>query len=275
MKRDHGHPLRETAKRADAARDWLTVAFQPASGDWLPCSAVDAEVVAEWEQRAAEVCVKYDGRSHPVTSASYALGWYADIAAGLGALCFQVDRRVPHLDRAAVAFRRHRDDHYPDGVALLDPRFWCLPDDPDATHPDATVVPDEEALAARLRAEVRSHADEFLSWYRPGARLPRRDLLGAFYDGLDVGFWLDGAEASPADLEEAVAAARLALPGRTGEFSQGSSLEVVTDGSVCRLARLRVSCCNYYRVSDVGEECASCPRTSEADRLRRVLEPVD
>lgn len=269
------HPLQATAERADAARDWLTVAFQPDREGWLRCADVDAAVIAEWEERAAEVCVKYDGRSHPVTSASYALGWYADIAAALGALCFLLDRRVPRLGRAAVGYRRHPEDHYPDGVALLDPRFWCLPDDPEAAHPDATVVPDEEALGARLRAEIRSHADDFLSGYRPGARLPRRDLLGAFYDGLDVGFWRDGAAVPAAELEEAVAAAGLALPGRTDEFSQGSSLEVVTDVRVCRLARLRVSCCNYYRVSDVGEECASCPRTSEDERRRRVLEPVD
>jgi hypothetical protein len=273
---DAAHPLRATAARADGVRDWLTVACGGLVPEgWLLCCDVDGNVVTEWERRAAESQIRYDGRTHPVTAASYVLGWYADIVTGLGATCFLLDRRVPRLGRDVVAFRRHAEDHYPDAVMLLDPRFWCLPGDPDAAHPDASVVPDENALAARLRAEVRAHADDFLASYRPGARLPRRDLLGAFFDGVDVGFWRDDSSTGPT-IEDSIAAARAVLPGATPEFADRSSLYVIEDADgVEQLTRSRVSCCSYYRVSAIGEACTTCPRTSAEERLRRVREPAE
>ena len=82
------------------------------------------------------------------------------LAALLGPGTLRVDGRLA-LDRAALAFRCHPDEEYPESVALLDTRFWCLPDDPAAGHPDATVVADLPALAAVLRAQVRAHGEEF------------------------------------------------------------------------------------------------------------------
>ncbi|GAA4815447.1 (2Fe-2S)-binding protein [Nocardioides caeni] len=268
-------PLHGTAERLDAVHEWLAVVLDTSPRDgWLLCSEVDAGVIADWERRAAESQVRYDGRSHPVAAASYALGWYADIASRIGGTCLLLDRRVPRLGRDALAFRCHPEDHYPDGVAFRDPRFWCLPDDPDADHPDATVVADVTALGAILRAEVRAHADDFLSSYRPGARLPRRDLLGSFFDGLDVGFWQEDADADA--VEASIALAATVLPGATPEFADRSTLHRVDDdrGGV-HLTRLRVSCCNYYRVSDIGEACTTCPRTSAEERRERLCAPAE
>jgi len=271
-----GRPLRRTARRLDAVHEWLTVTTASVVPDgWLRCSDVDAEVIALWERQAAESQVRYDGRSHPTAAASYALGWYAEIASRVGGTCLLLERRVPRLERAALAFRCHPEDHYPDAVAFLDQRFWCLPGDPDADDPDATVVADEQELAAILRAQVRSHADDFLATYRPGARLPRRDLLGAFFDGLDVGFWRADHTTGPT-LADSVALAALVLPGGTPEFTDASTLYVVEDhAGVEQLTRVRVSCCNFYRVSDTGEACTTCPRTSPEERRRRIRTPSE
>ena len=269
-------PLRRTAERLDAVHDWLTVTTHKSVPEgWLRCADVDASFMAQWERQAAASQLRYDGRSHPTAAASYALGWYADIASRIGGMCLLLERRVPRLGRDVLGFRRHPDDYYPDAVTFLDSRFWCLPDDPDAAHPDATVVADEAALGAILRADVRAHADDFLATYRPGARLPRRDLLGAFFDGLDVGFWRDDTSTGPT-LESSLTLARTVLPGRTPEFSDPSSLYVVEDADGGEhLTRCRVSCCNYYRVSEVGETCTTCPRTTDEERRRRVLAPTD
>lgn len=270
------HPLRASAERLDAVHEWLTVTtHEVVPQGWFTCAEVDASFMTDWERRAAESQLRYDGRSHPTAAASYALGWYADISSYVGGLCLLRERRVPRLARKALAFRRHRDDHYPEAVALLDPRFWCLPDDPAARHPDATVVADVAALGAILRAEVRAHADDFLATYRPGARLPRRDLLGVFFDGLDVGFWRDEPSGGPG-YAESIVLARTVLPGGTPEFADPSSLYVVEDAAGGEhLTRRRVSCCNYFRVSEVGEACTTCPRTSDEERRRRVLAPAE
>lgn len=265
-------PLRRTAERLDAVHEWLTVTVDTAVPEgWLRCSDVDATVVAEWERNAAQSQLRHDGRSHPTAAASYALGWYADIASRIGGMCLLLERRVPRLGREVLAFRCHPEEHYPEAVTFLDPRFWCLPDDPAAAHSDASVVADESTLGAILRAEVRAHADDFLATYRPGARLPRRDLLGAFFDGLDVGFWREDASTGPT-LADSIALAQAVLPGATAEFADRSSLYVVEDAAGrAHLTRCRVSCCNYYRVSEIGEACTTCPRTTDEERRRRIV----
>lgn len=269
-------PLRRSAGRLDAVHEWLTVTTnQDVPEGWLRCSEVDTSFMAKWERQAAESQLRYDGRSHPTAAASYALGWYADIASRIGGMCLLLERRVPRLGRHVLAFRCHPEDYYPDAVTFLDSRFWCLPDDSDAAHPDATAVADESMLGAILRAEVRAHADDFLATYRPGARLPRRDLLGAFFDGLDVGFWRDDMSTGPT-LADSLALAQTVLPGATPEFADPSSLFVVEDPEGGQhVTRCRVSCCNYYRVSEVGETCTTCPRTTDEERRRRVLAPAD
>lgn len=269
-------PLRRTAERLDGEHEWLTVRCDLDVPDgWRRCSDVDGTFIAEWERQAAASQQRYDGKSHPTAAASYALGWYADISARIGGMCLLLERRVPRLDRASLAFRCHPEDHYPDAVTFLDPRFWCLPDDVDAAHPDATVVADHAALGAILRAEVRAHADDFLSTYRPGARLPRRDLLGVFYDGIDAGFWRDAPTDGPGHADSIVLA-RATLPGATPEFADASSLHLVEDGQgTAHLTRVRVSCCNYYRVSDIGEACTTCPRTSAEERRQRLCAPAE
>jgi hypothetical protein len=269
-------PLRRTAERVNAVHEWLTVTVSPAVPEgWLRCSDVNTRVIADWERRVAQSQLRNHGLTHPVAAASYVLAWYAGIASRLGGSCLLLERRVPRLGRDALAFRCHPEEHYPQAVALLDARFWCLPDDSHADHVDATVVADLSTLGAVLRAQVRTHADAFLATYRPGARLPRRDLLGAFFDGLDSGFWRDNSSDGP-PLADCLALAQSVLPGGTPEFADRSSLYVVEDAAGRQhLLRRRASCCNYYRVSQNGEACLTCPRTTDQERRRRVVEPAE
>ncbi len=242
---------------------------------WTRCSDVDPAFIAAWEKVAAKQNLEHYGKTHPMAASGYVLGWYADIAPATGALCFLLDRRVPRLDAQSLAFRRFEGEGYADAVAILDPRFWCLPDDPAASHRDATVVPDATSLAKILRAEVRAHADRFLSHYSPGTRLPRRNLLGSFFDGLDSGFWLYDSPL-PIPQERFVEAAGLTLPGGTDEFADPSSFCTVTDArGRTHLTRRRVSCCYYYKVSESGGACSTCPRTTDEERLVLLAEHAD
>jgi hypothetical protein len=266
------HPLTTSATRANIVHEWMTVTHGAVTGpEWLLCGDVDARALGEWEALMTAQHLEHYGRSHPSASAGYVLGWYAGVASHLGALFFLLDGRVPRLGRQALAFRRHPQLHHPDAIALLEGQFWCLPTDPAADHPDATVLADQQALANQLRIEVRSHADEFLATYRSGSRLPRRSLLGAFFDGLDGGFWIeDEALASRRDI---LAAAKLVLPGRSDQFEDATTSRTVLDASGREhLTRSRVSCCYYYKLNEGGEACLTCPRTSDAERIRRLSE---
>jgi hypothetical protein len=263
------HPLADTAARADATRDWLSITFgEPVPDGWVRCSDVDVNVVAGWEARVGAWHQALFDRTHPLATSGYVLSYYADIAPTVGAMFFLLDRRVPCLDRASLAYRTDTEHAYPDGIAVLGRTFWCLPDDEAASHPDATVVPDEQALGEVLRTRVRRHADDLLSTYQPGARLPRRNLLGAFYDALDGGFRHEVGDPQPP--EACARAAGLVLPGPTPEFTQGSSYYMAVDEAGGEhLTRRRAGCCYYFKVGDEGA-CTTCPRTSDDERAERL-----
>ncbi|QJY48318.1 (2Fe-2S)-binding protein [Pseudonocardia broussonetiae] len=264
-------PLHSSVERLDAAIGWLAVRVglpeEAADGPaWVRCTDVDAAFLAGWEERMAGTVTRTCGRTHPMTVSGFCLDGYAGLPGQVGGALFRLARRVPRVDRASLAFRCDPEEHHPDGIALLDPRFWCLPGDPDADHPAATVVADEAELAAVLRTQVRAHADEFLAGYRGGARLPRRGLLGAFYDGLDTGVWFGGDPEDVASVAEAAAV----LPGGTVEFAAPSSLYRFVDVQDREhISRRRVGCCYYFKVADDGLACSTCPRVDDAERVQR------
>lgn len=262
-------PLVVTAEAATATLAWITVRVDPgaaAEDGWVRCADLTAADIAAWEGAVAEQLVRQHGRSDPQTAASYVLCWYAAVPSLVGGAFFRLARRVPRLGPCDLAFHRAPQGH-PDGVALLDERFWCLPSDPATDDPRATTVADEVRLAGVLRAEVRRHADAFLTWYRPGARLPRRSLLGAFFDGLDTGVGCGGTG------WEALAACAAVLPGHTAEFRDATTtFAIVGENGLPRLTRRRLCCCFYYRVAD--ELCETCPRLTRSDRNRPTAAPA-
>ncbi|GAA3236064.1 (2Fe-2S)-binding protein [Pseudonocardia petroleophila] len=264
-------PLRATVARLDTAIGWLSlrVGLPADASTWTLCADVDASYLADWESRMSGAIARTYGRTHPMTTSGFCLDGYAAIPGGVGGAAFRLARRVPRLDRSSLAFSRHPAEHHPDGIALLDPRFWCLPDDPDADHPAATVVDDEAALAAELRRQVRAHADDFLAGYRGGARLPRRGLLGSFYDALDTGVWYGGDPDDPGVVGEGA----VVLPGATAQFADASSLHRLVDArDRAHVARRRVGCCYYFKVSEDGRPCSTCPRVDDAERVQRYAE---
>lgn len=268
------HPLAASLAALDASDEWVEWrSAVPRDGrGWIRCADLQDRGLAEWEEEAAARQRVEHGRSDAITAAAYALEWYGLVPGSLGGLLYRSARRVPTLSADVLWVRQHAEEGWVDGVAWTGGRFWCLPADPAAAHPDARVVDDETALAAVLRAEVRQHADAFLATYRPGARLARRDLLGTFFDGLDGAAW-DYEETDPARFGPMVEAARVVLPGRTPEFRDSSTLYVLDrhDGAP-HLTRERISCCRHYRVAADARACFTCPRTTRAERRDRLVD---
>lgn len=268
------HPLAETVATVDALNEWLSVrlGWSEDRTGWVGCASVDAVFIADWEARIDPQVLRIYGRTHPRTVSGLALEWYAAMPGVVGGACFRQARRVPRLGLGAVAFRCHPEQQYPEALALLDPRFWCLPSDPEADHPDAQVVTDEAYLGTMLRREVRAHADDFLAGYVGGTKLARRHLLGAFFDGLDTGVWYGGAAGAGA-APEVLRLGALVLPGSTPEFTEQSTVYRLTDARGReQLSRRRVGCCYYYKVTEGGAACATCPRVTDAERVERYAE---
>lgn len=268
------HPLAISVATVDVAVDWISFRLSdPPHGEWISCAQAlsDPPFFTQWR---ATVALQLAARHTSVperTTAGYVLQWYLGIPAILGAMLFHSARRVPALQPEQLAFRH--DPGWVRDVALRPGRFWCLPGDPDAGHPDAIVVADETELGAELRREVVSHATRFLHVYGPLVRIRHRALWAAVTDVLDTSLLLAGRAFGSA--QAGVADARLVLARRFEPLTSASTTcSVRDDRGRLHWTRRRGSCCYYYALPGVEQPCATCPRTDDAGRAR-ILAMLD
>lgn len=242
---------------------------------WVTCDAAlnDPAFFTRWIQ-AVTTRMEHSYPSVPeITPSGYIMGWYCGIFAHLGGMLFHRSRRVPALSPAGLAFRLGASHLRPVEVALLDPAFYCLPDDHDATGRDATVLPDTTALAAALRAEVARHGARFVEAYTRASRFGRRTLWGAVTDAVDRGVW--HIAHSRAEFAAGAADAAVVLPGATAPFTSASTIHTLRGPSgKVHWTRTRQSCCFYYRLPGVDTPCSTCPRVTDVER-GRLLDAQD
>ena len=230
-----------------------------AHAGWVGCAELlDAPAgFAKWHERLSGRLTATYGVAPPRTTASYVLTWYLHVPAYVGAMLLHHERRVPSLKPSELAFRLAEDQPYPDGMAVLGDEFHCLPTDPGSGRPDATVVRDERALAAVLRARDLAHAARFIQVYEPLTRLGRRTVWAAATDALDNSLWWAGRLGGTPEAEGAgVADAALVLDARYSPLTSASTLRFA-EGS---WTRRRESCCFSYLLPE-EPECDGCPRT--------------
>lgn len=243
------------------------------SAPWIACDQAlsDPDFFARWRatvaQRLAEQYPHGPEKTHvpEKTTGGYVLQWYLVIPSYLGALVFHSARRVPKLSPRQLGFRL--DPAALQEVALRPGRFWCLPGDPDAGHPDAVPVPDEAALGAVLRRQVIAHATRFLAVYDPQVRFGHRTQWATVTDVLDSGLLLAGRSfGSP---QAGAADARLVLADGEKPLTSASTIYQVTDErGRTYWTRRRGSCCFLYALPGVERPCASCPRINDGERAR-------
>ncbi|MET7697379.1 (2Fe-2S)-binding protein [Streptomyces sp. NPDC005485] len=222
--------------------------------------AADAFVEAE----ARRIHDRYGHTARRDVAASRALHDYAWSVGLLMSGVWYLERRVPLLRPQDVRL------DLASGVFMITPgsELVCLPDDPAARLPGARVVPDEQSLHAELRTAVADHMRPLLSALGPIVRRGPRALWGMVADDLVSGIWYLGRTLGEED--DAVQAATALLPSAEAPFPGGADFRRLTgaDGRV-HPTRTRTGCCLYYTVRP-AEACITCPRTCDAERLRRL-----
>ncbi|HVV25309.1 MAG TPA: iron-sulfur protein, partial [Pseudonocardiaceae bacterium] len=238
----------------------------PADNRWVRCADLlgDPSRLSAWADRLTAWLLREYGEAPARTVAGYLLGWYLTVPAQVAALLFHTERRVPAIGPASLAVRFDPDHPRPDAIAVLDPDFACLADDPAAGAPGITVMDDDVTLAALLRGRYAAHAVRFLEALErtPAGRvrLGRRTLWGTVTDVLDGAFWRIGQYCG--DEAAGAANAALALPGVLPPFTTASTLRPAAspeDG----WTRRRDSCCFHYVLTAGMGPCATCPRVCE------------
>jgi hypothetical protein len=223
-------------------------------------SHVEAFVEAE----AARIQDRYDHVAPRHVAASRALHDYAWSVGLLMSGVWYLERRVPRIapedirvDLVTGAFEIRPGS----GLA-------CLPDDPAAALPGTRAVAHQDALRAELRAAVADHMGPVLDAIGPYVRRGSRALWGLVSDDLVSGLWYLGRVRG--DEAAGVRAASAVLPTAHAPFPGGADFRSLrtSDGRE-HPTRTRVGCCLYYTIRP-AEACSTCPRTCDAERLRRL-----
>lgn len=255
--------LSESVARAGSCqvKTQIRVGLPDESAGWVNCAELLSapEAFTLWRQELAGwLHDRYD-EAPERTTAGYVMSWYLSVPAYLAALLFHHERRVPSLRPEHLAFRKSQPRPHPDSIAVLDEGFVCLPDDPAAGTPRATVVTDERALAAVLRGRFTAHAAQFVASFGKTVRFGRRTLWGAATDALDNWMWLAGRYGG--DEVSGVLDAALLLDDRFEPLTSASTLRPVTDAAGhTRWTRRRESCCFHYLMKAGQGVCETCPR---------------
>lgn len=252
------YDLAESVARASSrqVKMPLQVGVPEGEPDWVNCGRLlsDRTAFPSWRAALADWLMDEYGEAPDRTTAGYVMAWYLVVPAYLAALLFHHERRVPSLRPDHLAFRKARPRPHPDSIALLDGHFVCLPGDPAAGRAEATVVPDERALAAVLRGRFTAHAARFVTAFAPTVRFGRHTLWATATDVLDESLLLAGRFGG----DEAASArdAALVLPERLGPLTSGTTIRRV-GGS---WTRRREGCCFHYLLENGGGPCSNCPR---------------
>ncbi|MDJ1132127.1 (2Fe-2S)-binding protein [Streptomyces iconiensis] len=222
--------------------------------------ALDAFIGAE----AARIRERHGHEPRRDVAASRALHDYLWSVSLLISGAWYLERRVPRLAPGEVGLDCAA------GVFEILPGtdFACLPDDPAASAPGARVVAHEEALRAELRSAVADHVGPLLTAIGPRVRRGARALWGMVADDLVSGIWYLGRTLG--EEERAVSAAAQLLPAAAPPFPGGAGFrELAGSGGRRYRTRTRLGCCMYYTL-DAAEACLTCPRTCDAERVRRL-----
>ncbi|MBE4741407.1 MULTISPECIES: (2Fe-2S)-binding protein [Streptomyces] len=222
------------------------------------------DVEAFVEAEAARIRERHDHTAPRHVAASRALHDYAWSVSLLMSGVWYLERRVPRIapgdiriDLASGAFE------VAPGTDLV-----CLPDDPAALLPGTRTVAHPEALRAELRAAVADHMGPVLEAMGPYARRGSRALWGLVSDDLVSGLWYLGR--TRGDEAAGVRAASAVLPSAHAPFPGGADFRSLrTDDGREHPTRTRMGCCLYYTIRP-AEACSTCPRTCDAERLRRL-----
>ncbi|MFD7256878.1 (2Fe-2S)-binding protein [Streptomyces sp. NPDC059874] len=260
---------------APAARSSAQPSAQPTALPWRRVSgaelaartepaeaqgALDAFVAAE----AARIRAGHGHDPRPDVAASRALHDYLWTVSLLMSGAWYLERRVPRIRPREV-----RVDLSTGAFEIVPGAgFACLPGDPAAHLPGARVVADEEALRAELRAAVADHVRPLLAAIGPRVRRRDRALWGMVADDLVSGIWYLGRALGQED--HAVREATELLPTAIAPFPGGADFRRLADREGhLHPTRTRLGCCMYYTL-DSARACATCPRTCDAERLRRI-----
>lgn len=249
-------PLAATLARIGTASEFLEVHLGPAAAEgWHLGAALARPGSPELDAVLARIGQKHATRDRTLIAGHF-FGEYHWLPMAVSLACFLTAQRVPDIGSDTVVLRFNADDCWFDRIRLLTPRFACLPTDPDAGHPDATVLPDMAALRRHLRLQVEAHVAQLIETMRTRSTAGRRALWLQAADRFGSTIvWLTKEFGDAArcwvEIADLVQAPGSPLRGPTGVMT-------VEHAGRCEHFLMPATCCLAYQVGE-GIKCNNCP----------------
>lgn len=256
-------PLEQTFDRVRAGNPYLKVLIGPQpERETCAVATLLAPDAPERDAHFLAMAEEYKTSDPEVLVRSYlgCFGWgLASVTVGP----YIVDRRVPVLDPAELRAVMYASGPV-EAFVLPGTRFWCLPDDPAAGHPDAVLVADEPHLERLLREHLVSLCGSLITVLRPRARVGARALwiaaaescAGILVDALPPGTTVDAAQARLRSFIDVSSSPLRARP----------EVIMLRSGEREHLGLLGNDCCVNFRIP--GETyCTTCPHRPREERI--------
>jgi len=265
------HPLEQTLARVRRLHEYLKPTFGESLDDgWVAVSVDLAPGAAYLEALIAATQSRLRTRAAAIVGSAVLQGYQWPLISTVIA-CYLLDRRVPDLTPANTRVR-YTAEHEADALALLGGRFTALPDDPMASHPDATVASDPPALRAALRTGIEAHFGVVIAQLcaRLGCK-PRGLWLNVADSLAGTLVWLLQEQQPATALEaiEAEVAALIRVPDSPLNSRQVGLLQLYHQKR-SQVFLDRATCCYWYK-TEGGEYCSTCPHRTPESRRERLL----
>jgi len=275
------HPLQTTFERVSQLSPYIRACLgPPQEDDWIAPAAFLAPDSTQLDAMIAATQRRLRTQTANVVGGSILQEYQWPLIASAVA-CYLCDRRVPNLRIENVRLRISIEDETEEKgeekepqerIAFLGGRFFALPDDPAADHPDACIVPHPDALREELRAGIETHLGSTIQRLHERLGCSPRGLW-LFVADRCVGTlsWLMQEQDHTATLcqIEAEVDALIRTPGSPLANKRVGLFELAYQDRR-RVYLDRATCCYWYR-SEGGDYCTTCPHRTEEDRNARLL----
>lgn len=267
-------PLAATLERVSAIESEHGIELSsrlgvPDEPGWAPAAGIagDHELLTEMMSRIERGC-GLENRAYAGTSLLRIYLWRILTPA---VAAFLAERRLPDL-RAENVMIRFGEGGFAERLAFAGPRFFVLPDDPEAGHPDAVVALSEDALLGEMHGALSgTHLPALIPTLRTlRVRRGTRALWRAAADVCAEAFMFVGRDLGREAEGRALADKLLAPPSPLSAPTNYFTLEY-PGGS--EETRVRNTCCLYYKLGN--GVCFTCPRKTDEERIRQLVEELE
>lgn len=276
---DNPHPLAKTLARMTAGNAYFYADMGQLDTGWFLATDLIQDGSAAFEQALAHQAIRHP-HMEARTRGSYWIGEYSWYVPAVAVTAYLAERRVPDLSPDNLALRFSRYTWHEGGesgeaerleVRFLSGRFAALPADPAASHPDAVIVPDTDALREWLRTSLEAHLTPLIERVHSRTRLGRHAQWCLVADSC-AALFLHGGQAlddEPRGKAEGLAFVK----------APGSPMKNPNTGYVSlryldhrETFRTRGGCCRYYTVAEDGYKCATCVLRKPEERDQLLLD---